>query len=188
MKLLFNLNSSSRNYIVTGGEGVGKTTVIELLRQSGFQVVPEAFTQLYHEAKADGRLQQFLEDPFAQRAALLQVQIAKEKSINTDQIAFLDRSALECIFFAGYYYKKLPEQNELNFLKQLVYNQHVFFLDPLPEKYYEQTEVRRETREQSLNVHELLKQFYQKNNFKIIAIPFCCPTERMHLILKYVKQ
>lgn len=176
----------STKYIITGGECGGKTTIINLLKEHGFQIVPEAFTEAYNQAKACNRLNAFRENHDERNQILTEAQIAREEAIDESQPAFLDRSALEIIFFANYY-QSILAPTCIAMIGRQKYAPIVFLVDLLPEQYYEQTEIRMETREDSLRIHAFLKDCYKKRGFTIITVPFGTPEERALFILKTIK-
>lgn len=184
--LCFLVADASNKYIISGGGCVGKSTLIECLKKRGFQVAPEIFHAMYNEAKERGEAQKFMERTVARDEMIVRRQIASENALDPLQPAFLDRSALEWIYFAEYYSLPCaPEVREM--IQQQEYGDVVFFPDPLPECYYAQAETRRSTREIALRKHALLESFYVKQGFTIIRVPFGTVEQRADFILRHVR-
>jgi hypothetical protein len=67
----------------------------------------------------------------------------------------------------------------------------VFFLEPLPAYLYENTDVRKESRDEALIIHELLKTAYLQMGYmphQLIEVPFGTPSERAQYILDEIAQ
>lgn len=175
-----------RKFVLTGGPGVGKSSVINELERQGYQVSPEAFTELYNEAKTQGKLDILFADPIKFRYDLMAKQQYLESLLKRDGAAFLDRSKQDIVFFGKYFGLKLPQDLVDEIQKTDL--ELVFFLDQLPEKYYKNTDIRQESQEESLKIHGFLKEEYKKTGLKIIDVPFDTVENRVKFILDSVSK
>lgn len=177
--------NKSKKFVLTGGPGTGKTTLINILHDQGYQTTPEVYTLLYEQAKKNNTLHEFLTDRVLQRQLLMAKQIELESQLDPHKIAFLDRGTYDVIFFALYNQVQLP-QKLLDEPKKHHYTA-AFFIEPLPEKYYHTTQVRRETHAQMLAIHQSLKEHYKKTSIPILEVPFDTPDNRVKFILNTIK-
>lgn len=183
-----------KNIIIalTGGPGVGKSSVIEELAKRGYSVVPEVFTLLYEEAKAKNTLSTVFSNRTTLREILLDRQAKLEAALNdTRGFIFLDRSAIDSIAIDAYHAVAVSDTLRKEIKK--IHIDVVFFLDPLPEQYYKQTEIRRETYEEAMKIHAFLKKFYKDLGYMSINVPFDTVEKRADFILDaiftmYLKQ
>jgi predicted ATPase len=78
-------------HVITGGPCSGKTTLIDLLADKGFQTVPE-IARLYMEKEiAKGRtIDDIRENVDALERSLIEIQLRFERALRTTDIAFLD--------------------------------------------------------------------------------------------------
>jgi predicted ATPase len=175
---------SNSKFILTGGPGVGKTSVIEKLKEKGYTITEEAFTALFDETvkrsqdkglskkeAEDNFWGEVKTDPINFRRALMCKQFELETVLPKQDVIFIDRGTPDIVAFGdifGVYmtpgFRALAAAHE--------YNKYVFFLDPLPRKFFKQTVVRHETYEESLATHNRLKAVYSDFGYTIIDVPF----------------
>ena len=173
---------SYRRIILTGGPGVGKSTVISMLNNQGYQVSPEAYETLYNKL-GDETIAAM--DASLFRNMLMEGQLKIEKNLIPAQPAFLDRSTLDVIFYGQYF--GIPVSPKLAQDAQNNRYDAVLFLEELPKEHYQKSKFRTESSEESHTIHEFLKQKYQQKakelNIPFIAIPYAAPEQRVQRIL-----
>ncbi len=168
----------NKKFVLTGGPGVGKTSIINSLRKQNYDVRDEVFTDLFRKAQREGRFSdEFLHSP-ALVHDLLRVQVELERQPCPGSFQFLDRSRVDILGFS----KNMgivPFVEDQNDLLQGDYDL-VFVISPMPKNYYVQNEVRRQTYEESLEHHASVVQHYreyilgQQKTLKdcLIEVPF----------------
>jgi len=159
--------------VLTGGPGVGKTTLIKELENRGFNVVSEVATIIIEQAIKQGKthpahdlksLKIFIKDICA-------TQKAKEQALRNNELYFLDRGFHDPVAFCSFYAIEVPEE-----LREATVNagySSVFILDFLD--VYENSEIRRETPETSKKLHDLILKTYQQYGYIINQNLFCVP-------------
>ena len=167
-------------YVLTGGPGIGKTTVIEILASRGFEVVPEAARMIMEEEKAsNGNIFPWTDlAKFQEKVTIRQIEL--EKEIKSD-VAFLDRGVID-----GYGYSVLggitvPEIIEREGLGRY---RKVFALEPL--NIYVNDGIRLEDKEEARKIHDAIISAYKHFNYEIITIPVLPPEERVRYILSLI--
>ncbi|MDO8511099.1 MAG: AAA family ATPase [Nanoarchaeota archaeon] len=167
-------------YILTGGPGTGKTTLLSHLSMKGFTTLPEVARQIIAEEqeKETGIL------PWTNLALFQELvvkrQVEQEKKIIGNQKIFLDRSLADPLAFAevgkieiGPYLYDLIEQADYT---------RVFYLEQLP--FYAQDSERKEDVGLARKIHEQLYSVYDRLGFDIVTVPAIGIEERLELILK----
>lgn len=189
LKLVKELNDSTSvdahcRYVLTGGPGVGKSEVINLLQQQGYQTIPEVWTLLFNEAKQNNNLKYFsaASNSVAFRKKLMKMQLSFENKLDKKKSAFLDRSTVDVVAFGNIYNITMP-QNITNIPKEDRYDL-IFFIDPLPKNLYQKTELC--SQEESLKIHQQLKEFYTDMGYPIVEVPFDSLKKRMAFILNTI--
>lgn len=175
---------ANKKFVLTGGPGVGKITVLSVLEKWGYPCIQEVYGLLYAQAKEQDSLTAFFANPVNLYARILQEQITLEQALPKIGCAFLDRSTIDIAAFARYFKVPLAAQ----FLQEIARQYAtIFFLDPLPESLYVQCHERKETYKESLYVHDLIKEVYMHCGYQIVVVPFDTIENRTEYILSYVK-
>ncbi len=187
--IVFCLSTTSkcyRRYVLTGGPGVGKSTIIAELASRGYLTVPETCSAFCERASQNKTLDIFFEDPLAFQTALLVEQLKSESLLPDSKPAFLDRSTVDIIAYGDYFNVPMPE----SLRKQAHCNYDlIFIIDPLPTSHYKKTHLRKESAEESACIHAILKDAYRQAGYaehRIISVPFDTPTARANYILNVI--
>jgi len=155
-------------WVLTGGPGVGKTTLIELLEKIGQEVVPEAAREIIAEQeKIEKPILPWTDFVTFQRL-VTENQIRAEAGIKTD-LAFLDRGLIDQI---GYFAEQgLPPSHDLYqdlgpLIQEAGYT-GVFLLAPVP---YKKDDQRQEDKEKAERIHAQITRAWEEKGFEIVHI------------------
>lgn len=169
-----------KKYVLTGGPGNGKTTIIEILASRGYAIVPEAARIIIDEERAKGsdilpwkNLAQF-------QARVVEKQLELEGGITAD-FAFLDRSIID-----GHGYCQVGKIPSPGLIADLAKNRYdrIFFIEPLGS--YAIDDIRFESQREAINVHNAIFAAYKEFGYDLISVPPLSPDERAHLILSHL--
>lgn len=170
--------------IVTGAPCSGKSSLIAHLQKNGYQTIPEVFHLLYAQAFENNTAQSFFDNPIALRYQLMNTQIDLESRLNPRGTAFLDRSVWDIIFFGEWYNIPMPQD-----LYDLAAHQHydcIFFLDLLPQRFYQTTQFRGESFEVAQKMHQFFLERYSKIGLSFIKVPFNTVEKRASFIIDHL--
>lgn len=173
-------SKESKKYVLTGGPFTGKTTVLDILRQRGYPVVPESARIVIEEeqAKASEVLPWKDLSRFQEQVVVKQMQLELDAS---GEHVFLDRGLLD-----SYAYSKVGNviapihahhDAHLRYAK-------VFILELLPK--YIPDEIRKETLEYRALIHRALGDAYQEFGYVPIVVPVLPPAGRVEFILRHI--
>lgn len=174
--------------VITGGPGTGKTSVIKLLKKK-YQIAPESARLVLTRNKIFKGKNAVQAKGLAFQEAIWDLEVkhyASALSVRGDQYLFFDRG-----FFDGFAYAHLGKVKKIDDQKAMAHHiiyDHVFILDPLPKKYYENDSARAETYEQALAIHKLIIQTYKLYGYKPIRVPFNTVEKRTQYILNTLKK
>lgn len=172
-------------YIITGGPGAGKTTLIEVLNDQGYNTVPEASRGLIKEEvlRASTCL------PWADvscytRLALKRMTDAYDNGGESDLI-FYDRGIPDLVSYLKL--ANVPVHTSItDALLSYTYNRIAFILPPWQEIYRLDAE-RWQTFEEAEVIYSYLVEIYTKLNFKLITLPKITADKRAGFILNILK-
>jgi predicted ATPase len=117
-------------HVITGAACSGKTTLIDLLADKGFQTVAECARQVIEGEVTRGRtLDEIFENGAALEPVLADAQIRIERELRATDIVFLDRGLPDCLFFF-----RIFGLNPNQILAECFHHRYasVFILDLLP--------------------------------------------------------
>ena len=183
------INSIVKNncFILTGGPGAGKTTVLNELRKRGIACLEEVAREIIRQQMETGG------NALPWADVLQYKKIMLEKTINQfmnegsepSRIYFFDRGIPDIVSYSRLI--KAPVENFLDdACRRYRCNKVVFIFPPWKEIYTTDNE-RKQHFEEAVRTYEVLKETYQEYHYQIIDIPPASVEERADLIVALIK-
>lgn len=172
-------------HVITGGPGVGKTTLIEGLRSAGFRCedeVARAIIRQQMEIGGDAL-------PWGDRIEYTRLMLAHsmasfERCTEVEGIVFFDRGIPDALAYA-----ELIHLPDVSALEQAVdgyrYYSRVFILPPWKEIYCADAE-RKQSFEEAVETYEVMKRVYRKWGYDLIDVPYGTQREMVEFICERV--
>lgn len=167
-------------YVVTGGPSTGKTTVINLLHNRGYQTAIEHARHYIDTQKSKGKsVEEIRQNKRKFQLGVLDMQIEQENSLSPEDIVFLDRAIPDAL--AYYQFLELDFDKELIEAMNNVSYKKIFILDRLP---LVNDYARTEDKTAQEKIHAFITKVYESLPFPVIHVPVLSPKERVGFILK----
>jgi len=164
--------------VITGGPSVGKTTLFNMLKASGFIGIDEIAAQVIKEGKVPAP---WIDREAFQQEVFQRQLLSEEQTLNSQSICFLDRGAFDG---AAYYIcDGLPVPTAFDTIDGSRYSL-VFLLEELP--VFEEDGVRFENLEFTQRITPVLEQCYSNRGVQVIRVPCLPPDERLSFVLDKV--
>lgn len=174
--------SKENRYIITGGPGSGKSSLLNALIQegyNGFEEISRVVIREQHEINGDKlpwkNLKDFAEICFERMSLQL-------NECNSSTPCFYDRGLPDIIAYMRRGGLHVPEKF---FSKCQEYNTIVFIAPPWSDIYINDDE-RPESFRDSMEIYQFLKETYTKLEFELIELPFVSISERVKFIQSYI--
>ncbi|WP_108424527.1 AAA family ATPase [Flagellimonas amoyensis] len=176
-------------YIITGGPGVGKTTLLEELQNRGFGTVPEIARKLIKEQQEiDGEAlpwknkKRYMTLMFHRSVESLKTTI---KAYSGTQPVFFDRGFLDALCYASM--EGIPIDQEMKTVSEtLRYNTSVFILPPWQE-IYQTDEQRKQDWNEAVFTYNKMIQTYRGYQYDLIEVPKTSVQDRADFIVDFIK-
>ena len=174
-------------YIINGGPGVGKTTLINEFSKNGFLTQEEEARKIIRKqlAKNGDGVPWLNKTLYAQ--LMLNASIRTYDKMKRDKpsdIVFFDRGVLDTVCYMNM--ERIPVPDKMcAAIHTCVYNKKIFILPPWKEIYHTDKERRQSWRE-AIRTFEIMKETYLDNGYEVIEIPKLPTLERLHFILEIV--
>lgn len=174
--------------VVTGGPGVGKTTLIDELVAMGYAAVEEVARDIKEmemdKAKTDPSYIPILPETDQEgfNALVVAEQLLREENVKARPV-ILDRCLVDPIAYAELSQANIFA-NAVDLVNQAGYHHKVLMLEPLGS--YQQDKERPETEDQSRAIHEHLRAVYTRMGFKVVSVPSLPIPERVSFVLNHI--
>ncbi|RZK34528.1 MAG: ATPase [Pedobacter sp.] len=174
-------------YVITGGPGVGKTTLLTELENVGFKIAHEEARRIIQnevEIGGDGL-------PWKNRVYYTKLMI--EESIKTyklhsesgpSDIHFFDRGILDAICYADMMGLDIEDRLKTA-VSDFRYNQKVFLLPPW-KKIYEKDNERKQDWDEAISTYSAMKLTYHRYGYELIEVPTGAITNRANFIISQI--
>jgi predicted ATPase len=166
-------------HVITGAPSCGKTTLINLLAEEGYQTVAEGARQYIEHEVARGRtIGEIQADPSGTQHAIKNSHREIERGLSPAEFLFLDRAVPDCL---GWHRVFGLDPNE--FLLECFQHRYasVFFLDPLP---LDRNGFRYEDETMIAFLDKWHPRDYAALGYEVVRIPVIPPGERLAFLLE----
>lgn len=172
-------------YVLTGGPGTGKTSVLEELKKQGFTCVEEVAREIIREQMEQGGDVLPWGNIPAYTTEMLQRSIGVfQKHTNVTELCFFDRGIPDT-----YGYACLTQQPAKELIRMEAdryrYNKTVFLFPAWPE-IYSTDEERKQDLEEAIRTTEVLRDCYIDLGYFVIDVPKLTVPERVSFILENI--
>jgi len=174
-------------YVITGGPGVGKTTLLNEISKSGYKTVEEEARKIIKEQiEMNGdalpwKNKQLYAKLMLERSVKAYEEISKTES---SEIIFFDRGILDTFCYIEMENIRMPGK-----IKQMAienrYNKNVFILPPWKDIYQTDNE-RRQSWKEALYTFNSMKNTYVKYGYEVIIVPKVNIENRLQFILEQI--
>ncbi|MGE8428770.1 MAG: AAA family ATPase [Sphingobacterium sp.] len=175
--------------VLTGGPGVGKTTLLKELHKQGFNIVEEDARRIIREQLETGadavpwkNKIRYAELMLAASTASYLIQVGQDHK----RYVFFDRGIPDSLAYITM--EDLAIEEELiREAKSRRYHKKVFILPPWAEIYANDNE-RKQTWQEAENTFKIMKETYTKLGYETIVVPKTTVFDRAQFILKALDQ
>tara|TARA_B100000965_G_C19513600_1_gene723065 strand:- start:561 stop:1088 length:528 start_codon:yes stop_codon:yes gene_type:complete len=159
----------NQRYIITGAPGTGKTSIINELKNRGFNCINENVREIISDEKiiVEGIANYKNQVDFERKIVNLRIQ--QYLSTSKDHIFFFDRSAFDSIAYLDL--KNLQFTSEIiTDIRKCSFNRTVFYT-PIWEEIYINDNERKESVEQAIKIEKFLIKTYESENYRLVKVP-----------------
>jgi predicted ATPase len=176
---------SNLRFVITGGPGAGKTTVLRALAERGYPHAAESARVIIRQRLASGLSPR---PPLAQFGnEILRRDIARYRETRvTDHHVFFDRGIVDALCLLDQQQALAPGQ-VAEYVRSFPYNEVVLLMPPW-EAIYRTDSERDQTFAEAVEVFEGLRTWYARWGYETIEVPRTAIDQRVHFILQTVEE
>lgn len=176
----------SNFFVITGGPGAGKTTLIEALAVRGYPTVEEAGRRIIREQKATGGAATHDGDRLAYRWLMFEDAVQTfEKNEHTTAPVFFDRGLPDLVGYSRLIGAPVP--GWLNHaLNRYRYNDIVFIGPPWTE-IYGSDEERKQDFAEAVSTYEAMHRAYEEAGYRLSTLPKADVEERARFVIREIQ-
>ncbi|MBZ9741742.1 MULTISPECIES: AAA family ATPase [unclassified Mesorhizobium] len=175
-------NDSHRFFVLTGGPGSGKTTLIEALRRAGFATSVEARRGIIRDQSAIGGTAL----PWSDRALFAELMLSWEmrsyrNASEQEGPVFFDRGVADTLGYLRLCGLPVPD-HAVNAAEKIRYARRVFIAPPWPE-IFAQDQERKQTLDEAERTYHALVGVYTELGYELVTLPLAPVEERIRFLL-----
>jgi predicted ATPase len=177
---------SDNFFVITGGPGAGKTSLIEALQHADFATSPEAGRQIIRDQqRIDG-----FGLPWRDRLLYAELMLARDLESyraheNSSAPVFFDRGVADVLGYLRLEGCEVPA-HVLNAAQRLRYNARVFICPPWPEIFAQDAE-RKQTLDIAARTYAVLAETYRSLDYTLVEVPKLPLTARVRFLIDAVR-
>ena len=169
-------------YVITGGPGSGKTTVINHLNMLGYHTTIEHARHFIDTQMITGKtVDEIRTNQLEFQKGILEMQIMQEFALSPNELIFLDRALPDAL--AYYRFLNLPIDNKLEEQLKPASYKKVFILRPLP---LVNDYARREDEAAQKKISDLITEVYESLPFPVVHVPLLPIEQKVNFILNHL--
>lgn len=173
----------NRAFVITGGPGGGKTTLLDALAQQGFRVAPEAARRIIRT-----RLAQVLPprpEPAAFAREILSSDMEQYRAAQAhDGVSFFDRGVPDALYMLDQACA-ITREEVAALVRRFPYNNTVFLLPPWEDIYGTDAE-RDQSFEEAVEVFQGMSRWYRQWGYRTVEVPRVSVANRIAFIQKII--
>ncbi len=169
-------------HVITGAVSCGKTTLIDLLADKGFQTLPEQARPYIEGELAKGRTLDQIFGNQADQRAITDRRLRAELGLRATDVVFLDRALPDHLWFWRLYGL---DPNELLQECLRYHYASVFILDLLP---LELDGARIDHERFTVLLDEALVRDYSALGYDVVRVPVLSPQERLEFVVERLSE
>jgi predicted ATPase len=174
--------AANRFFVITGGPGSGKSTLIAALRCAGCRVSEEVGRQIIREqARIDGRALPWIDPPLFAKLMLAREMQAYEAHASHPDRVFFDRGVPDVVGYLRLVGHPVPPYMD-KAAKTFRYNRRIFIAPPWPEIFTQDSE-RKQTLEEAVRTYDAMVDTYTAFGHVLIELPRASVEERVRFVL-----
>ena len=180
------VSSNPNLFVITGGPGVGKTTLLRELERRGFCCVPEVAREIIRLQVACGGDAL----PWADTARYTELMLhgsieVYQANSSATRPSFFDRGIPDVLCYARLIGLDGTADIEAA-CEKYRYNQTVFIAPPWREIYSTDNE-RRQSFDEAVRTHEVMVEAYRSCRYRLVELPRVSAEERAEFVIARVK-
>ena len=169
-------------HVITGAICCGKTTLVDMLADKGYQTLAETSREYIKKEVTSGRELEELFGSVADERALTEMQRKAEDGLQANEVTFLDRALPDHLWFW-----RLFGMNPNELLAKCFHYRYasVFILDQLP---LQLDGARIDDEAYTVLLDEWLARDYGALGYRVVRVPVMPPEERLLFVLENLSE
>lgn len=178
--MVIEIINKPKSFVLSGGPGAGKTTILNILAKRGYKCVEESGRAIIQtQVDISGPILPW-KDPIAYATADHMTSMLNFRNTNPQELTFFDRGIIDPIGFLNLMSEKIPPYFS-RAAKKFRYNKIVFIVPPWEEIYLKDNERKQDFGEAVATFH-MMKEAYTKFEYDIVEVPIDSPQNRATFI------